>query len=174
MVAALVRSEPLSAGYILGFTLENGNVGCRCDLRNQTVALKTAEIAKKPLEGLDSKLTAATVDADKFYEKRLPVAYSDVLAELGALTNKQGVKLTRVQYAEERAVPEGARWRAARSAWMRALTETTDHLSCFAFAGTGQDVLPDQRSYVDRSAEVEWSACNRLATYLRGAKGRHS
>ena len=68
--------------------------------RKQTVAMKTAEIAKQPLEGLDEKLTAATMDSDKFYETRLPSAYSDVLAELGALTKKQGVKLTRVQYAQ--------------------------------------------------------------------------
>ncbi|WP_064742701.1 hypothetical protein [Edaphobacter aggregans] len=69
-------------------------------IAQQTVAMKTAEIAKKPLEGLDGKLTAATAVADKFYETRLPSAYSEVLAELGALTKKQGVKLTRVQYAE--------------------------------------------------------------------------
>jgi hypothetical protein len=62
--------------------------------------MKSAEIAKKPLEGLDEKVAAATTDADKFYESRLPTAYSEVLAELGTLTKKQGIKLTRVQYAE--------------------------------------------------------------------------
>jgi hypothetical protein len=69
-------------------------------LAQQTVVMKTAEIAKKPLEGLDGKLSSATVDADKFYETRLPSAYSDVLAELGVLTKKQGVKLKSVQYAQ--------------------------------------------------------------------------
>jgi type IV pilus assembly protein PilO len=69
-------------------------------LAQQTVTMKTAEIAKKPLEGLDGKLVSATTDADKFYETRLPTSYSEVLAELGALTKKQGVKLTRGQYAE--------------------------------------------------------------------------
>jgi len=69
-------------------------------LAQQTVMMKTAEIAKKPLEGLDGKVVAATTDADKFYEARLPTSYSEVLAELGALTKKQGVKLTRGQYAE--------------------------------------------------------------------------
>jgi hypothetical protein len=69
-------------------------------LAQQTVVMKTAEIAKKPLEGLDGKLSSATVDADKFYETRLPAAYSDVLAELGVLTKKQGVKLKSVQYAQ--------------------------------------------------------------------------
>jgi hypothetical protein len=69
-------------------------------VEQQTVAMKTAEIAKKPLEGLDGKLTAATADADKFYATRLPSAYSDVLAELGSLTKAQGVKLKSVQYAQ--------------------------------------------------------------------------
>jgi hypothetical protein len=76
-------------------------------LERQTVAMKAAEIAKKPLEGLDDKLSAATTDADQFYAKRLPVAYSEVLAELGALTKTQGVKLARVQYADS-PVLEGA------------------------------------------------------------------
>jgi type IV pilus assembly protein PilO len=69
-------------------------------LADQTVAMKTAEIAKKPLEGLDDKLIRATKDADSFSKRRLPFAYSQVAAELGTLTKKQGVKLTRVQYAD--------------------------------------------------------------------------
>jgi type IV pilus assembly protein PilO len=70
-------------------------------LADQTVAMKTAEIAKKPLEGLDEKLAQATKDADKFYKQRLPYANSEIAAELGALAKKQGVKLTRVQYGYE-------------------------------------------------------------------------
>jgi type IV pilus assembly protein PilO len=69
-------------------------------LMNQAVVMKAAEIAKKPLEGLDEKLVDATKDADRFYQKRLPFADSQMLAELGALTKKQGVRLTRVQYAD--------------------------------------------------------------------------
>jgi type IV pilus assembly protein PilO len=68
-------------------------------IADQTVAMKTAEIAKKPLEGLDAKLEQATKDADKFYKQRLPFATSEVAAELGALAKKQGAKLGRVQYA---------------------------------------------------------------------------
>jgi type IV pilus assembly protein PilO len=68
-------------------------------LADQTVAMKTAEIAKRPLEGLDEKLVQATKDADKFYKQRLPFADSEVAAELGALAKKQGAKLGRVQYA---------------------------------------------------------------------------
>jgi type IV pilus assembly protein PilO len=68
-------------------------------LADQTVAMKTAEIARRPLEGLDEKLAQATKDADKFYKQRLPFANSEVVGELGALAKKQGVKLTRANYA---------------------------------------------------------------------------
>jgi type IV pilus assembly protein PilO len=68
-------------------------------LADQTIQMKTAEIAKQPLEGLDEKLAQATKDADKFYKQRLPFADSQVAGELGTLAKKQGVKLTRVQYA---------------------------------------------------------------------------
>ncbi len=68
-------------------------------LADQTVAMKTAEIARRPLEGLDAKLVVATTDSDRFYRQRLPFANSEVASELGARAKKQGVKLTRVQYA---------------------------------------------------------------------------
>lgn len=59
-----------------------------------------AELAAKPLRGLDRKLEGSTADADRFYQGRLPYAYSEVLAELGALTKREGVRLTRVQYVQ--------------------------------------------------------------------------
>jgi type IV pilus assembly protein PilO len=68
-------------------------------LAQQTVNMRSAEIAKKPLEGLDAKLALATADADKFYKQRLPFATSQVVGELGVLAKKQGVKLTRGQYS---------------------------------------------------------------------------
>lgn len=68
-------------------------------LAAQRVQLKTAQIAAAPLEGLDGKLTLSTDQADSFYQRRLPFAYSQVLAELGGLAKKNDAKLTRVQYA---------------------------------------------------------------------------
>jgi Tfp pilus assembly protein PilO len=62
--------------------------------------MKAAEIAARPLRGLDGKLAASTADADKFYQDRLPFEYSQVLTELGALTKKSGVRLMHVQYAQ--------------------------------------------------------------------------
>jgi type IV pilus assembly protein PilO len=69
-------------------------------LAQQTAAMHAVEIAARPLAGLDEKLKQATVESDRFYERRLPFAYSAVAGELGALAKKQNVKLTRVQYAE--------------------------------------------------------------------------
>jgi hypothetical protein len=74
-------------------------------LASQTIAMKTAEIGRRPLEGLDEKLAQATKDADKFYKQRLPFANSEVAGELGALAKKQGVKLIRVQYAYSPVLP---------------------------------------------------------------------
>jgi hypothetical protein len=68
-------------------------------LADQTIAMKTADIARQPLEGLDEKLTQATKDADKFYKQRLPFSISEVVAELGTLEKKQGVKQLRATYA---------------------------------------------------------------------------
>ncbi len=64
------------------------------------IALKTADLQARPLQGLDSKLAAANAEADTFYTRRLPGSYSQVLTELGALTKREGVKLTRGQYAQ--------------------------------------------------------------------------
>jgi type IV pilus assembly protein PilO len=67
-------------------------------MAEQQVRLKAAEIAAKPLEGLDAKLATATGGADEFYAKRLPGSVSQVAAERGELAKKLGVKETRVQY----------------------------------------------------------------------------
>ncbi len=68
-------------------------------LQQQMLQRKTADIAAQPLRGLDTKLKAATEDADKFEKTRLPFAQSEVSAELGAQAKKQGVRLISVQYA---------------------------------------------------------------------------
>src|SRR5215469_1122781 len=77
-------------------------------LAQQQATLKAAEVAEKPLEGLDGKLGKATDQADAFYQKRLPYASSEVASELGALAKKQSVKLTRVQYSYAPVLEGGA------------------------------------------------------------------
>jgi hypothetical protein len=65
----------------------------------QRVELRAAELAAKPLRGLDKKLVASTADADAFYARRLPYAISEVAAEMGVLAKRTGVHQTRTQYA---------------------------------------------------------------------------
>jgi type IV pilus assembly protein PilO len=67
---------------------------------NQRIALQAAEIAAKPLRGLDAKLVKSSADANQFSETRLPYGYSEVAAELGVLTKKAGVKLGSVHYTQ--------------------------------------------------------------------------
>ena len=68
-------------------------------LDRQRVQLQAAELAAKPLRGLDAKLVDSTAAADTFYQQRLPYATSEVAAELGALARREGVHWTRAQYA---------------------------------------------------------------------------
>jgi len=67
-------------------------------LATQHSRLVVAEIAAKPLRGLDAKLADSTRQADAFYAKRLPYATSQVAAELGKLAGTTNVRLTRAQY----------------------------------------------------------------------------
>lgn len=80
---------------------------------NQRVELKTAQIAARPLEGLDVKLAVASGNADRFYRERLPVSYSEVLTELGVLSKRQGVKLAHVNYSQVPVAGEGVSGQAA-------------------------------------------------------------
>jgi len=68
-------------------------------IAQQKATQRAAEIAALPLRGLDVKLVNSTADADEFYARRLPYAYSQVLTELGVLTRQANVRLSRVQYA---------------------------------------------------------------------------
>lgn len=70
-------------------------------LNQQRTLLTTARLQAQPLRGLDTKITTSTQDADAFYADRLPYAYSQVLSELGRLTQKSNVRLANVQYAQQ-------------------------------------------------------------------------
>ncbi len=74
---------------------------------SETARMQAAQQAAAPLRGLDNKLVAATSDADAFYRQRLPYADSQIVAELGALAKRQGVKLTRDSFAYDPALEGG-------------------------------------------------------------------
>jgi type IV pilus assembly protein PilO len=82
----------------IGLVWQRANNSSVDAMAGQRVQLKTAEIAAQPLRGLDTKLATATAGSDRFYRERLPVSYSEVAGELGVLTKKAGVRLTRVSY----------------------------------------------------------------------------
>ena len=54
-----------------------------------------AESAARPLRGVDAKLSASDTEAARFYTERLPYAYSDVAAQLGAIAKHNNVRLSR-------------------------------------------------------------------------------
>jgi len=69
-------------------------------LYQQSVQMRSAQIAAQPLRGLDTKLVKSTADADAFYATRLPYGYSEVAADLGVLTKKADVHLGQVHYPQ--------------------------------------------------------------------------
>lgn len=92
---ALVNLYLLAQMGFLWHAASNHNADA---MAQQSIALKTSEIAAQPLRGLDAKLARATEEADKFSRQRLPASDSEVAGELGSLTKKQSVRLTRAQY----------------------------------------------------------------------------
>ncbi len=84
----------------LGFLVQQLHANNADAVAQQYAQLRAAEIAALPLRGLDVKLVDSTAQADAFYAQRLPYAYSQVAAELGALTKRENVRLSRVQYAQ--------------------------------------------------------------------------
>jgi type IV pilus assembly protein PilO len=87
---------------LVGQSLSARNQDALDQQRNQ---LRAAQIAAKPLRGLDVKLVDSTKAADQFYAQRLPYADSQLLTELGELTKKSGVRLSRVQYPQNEVLP---------------------------------------------------------------------
>jgi hypothetical protein len=98
-VAALVVFNLYLAAHLL-YTVQALHANNEEALQRQRNELRAAEIAAVPLRGIDVKVVSSTADADQFYAQRLPYAYSQVLAELGALTSRNHVRLSRVQYAQ--------------------------------------------------------------------------
>jgi type IV pilus assembly protein PilO len=83
----------------LAFVWQGLNAANASAIDRQKVELRAAELAAKPLRGLDQKLVVSTADADAFYQKRLPYATSQVAAETGELAHRAGVHWTRAQYS---------------------------------------------------------------------------
>jgi type IV pilus assembly protein PilO len=84
----------------MGFAWKLANSQNAEALAQQQIQLKAAEIAAKPLQGLDVKLAGASAQSDMFYVERLPVSYSEIAGQLGVLKTKSNVRLSRVNYTQ--------------------------------------------------------------------------
>jgi type IV pilus assembly protein PilO len=97
-VAALIVLDLFLLAHLL-LAWQAVNASDAGAIAQQRTMLTAARIASRPLEGIDTKIAASTEQADSFYQQRLPYAFSQVLTELGALTARENVRLSRVQYA---------------------------------------------------------------------------
>jgi type IV pilus assembly protein PilO len=142
-------------------------------LAQQRVQLKTAQIAAAPLEGLDGKLQLSTDEADGFYERRLPYAYSQVLTELGNLAKKENAKLTRVQYGYTPIVLDPAEGTALTEIRMDA-SLTGDYRPLVQFVN---DMERDKSFFLISAVTLTGQQSGtvslriKLTTYLRPARG---
>ncbi len=96
-VAALVVLDLYLLVHLLFVWQALGSSGPEA-LSQQRTMLTAANIAGRPLQGIDAKVADSTAQANAFYAQRLPYAQSQVLTELGVLTKREGVRFSRAQY----------------------------------------------------------------------------
>lgn len=75
------------------------------ELRQEWLQLKSREYA--PWRGLDKKLPRAKEQIDEFYQARFPAQESEISANLGAVAQQSGVRLSGVKYSVKDAPIEG-------------------------------------------------------------------
>jgi len=71
-------------------------------LAGKQTQLKVLEIQTAPLHGLDQRVEKTREQIDAFYKKRIPSDYSVISTRIGELAVTSGVRLSRVQYAQEK------------------------------------------------------------------------
>ena len=69
-------------------------------LSSKQVELKALELQTTPLRGLDKRVDLTREQIQGFYDKRIPAKYSSILEEVGNLSVKSGVRLSRMQYTQ--------------------------------------------------------------------------
>ncbi len=98
-VAVLLLVTLYLVAHLLLVWSHRGSAGNEATATARTEAL-AADLQAKPLRGLDGKIAASREQADTFYTTRLPFGYADVAEELGVLSKRTGVRLSRVQYVQ--------------------------------------------------------------------------
>ena len=74
-------------------------------IAQEQITYRTLELQMRPLLGLPGKVNLARTQANDFYDKRFPGAYSTISASIGDLAAKNNVRLTRVSYIQAPAIP---------------------------------------------------------------------
>jgi len=82
----------------LGLALRDLGSGREDRLQQAQLQLAQLRAQTARLNGLPEKVDQSRKDADKFYAQRIPANYSSILAELGALAQKNNIRLTRAGY----------------------------------------------------------------------------
>ena len=98
-VSALALLCLFFGGRLLLLSASTGTQGNEAIVAAQG-RVAAAELSSRPLRGLDTKLQASDEQAARFYADRFPYAYSDVLAQLGALAKHTDVRLSRASYVQ--------------------------------------------------------------------------
>jgi len=62
--------------------------------------LRVLEVQTAPLRGLDKRVALSREQIDEFYAKRVPDKESTLLEQLGQISSKGSVRLSRVQYTQ--------------------------------------------------------------------------
>jgi Tfp pilus assembly protein PilO len=71
-------------------------------LAGKQLQLRALEIQTAPLHGLDQRVEKTRDQIDVFYKKRIPFDYSVISSRIGELAVTSGVRLSRVQYAQDK------------------------------------------------------------------------
>ena len=101
-IAAAVALLLLCIYFGVRLLLLSGNTGSAGDeaIVAAQARVAAAEMSARPLRGVDTKLQTSDAEAARFYQDRLPYAYSDVLSQLGALAKRNNVRLSRASYVQ--------------------------------------------------------------------------
>lgn len=75
------------------------------ELAQERAHYSTLDLELRPLAGLPQKVAKSRSQADEFYAARIPTAYSTISAAMNDLAAQNEVRVTRVSYIQEPALP---------------------------------------------------------------------
>jgi type IV pilus assembly protein PilO len=112
VVLAVANLVLLTRLVLAWHTLHTDNAA---QVEQDTARLRTLQLQNLPLRDLPQKISNSSHDANHFYDARIPSNYSSITAELGALAQKENVRLLGVQYLQAPAIRDLLEVRMAAS-----------------------------------------------------------